>query len=205
LTVPSQYWQEVSIQIEAPIAESYEILESWGFITKRKKQPHTKWFCVRPWRSSCCSMVSQGEYRTSGIFVHGLTIIRKWRLLWTTTYSGPSFIHSARSTSQSSSQIIKEYRKNLIITHDGKQRSQHLGKNLLLIVQSIPIIDRSPVYKNEKGQVAKGRQFRNSCHRDTINSVFFHKFDIIHHQYRVCLTSSRGANWAMNFYNEESI
>jgi hypothetical protein len=100
LTVPSQYWQEVSIQIEAPIAESYEILESWGFITKRKKQPHTKWFCVRPWRSSCCSMVSQGEYRTSGIFVHGLTIIRKWRLLWTTTYSGHSFIHSARSTSQ---------------------------------------------------------------------------------------------------------
>jgi hypothetical protein len=54
------------------------------------------------------------------------------------------------------SQIIKEYRKNLILTHDGKQRSQHLGKNLLLIVQSIPIIDRSSVSKNEKGQVAKG-------------------------------------------------
>jgi hypothetical protein len=39
LTVPSQYWQEASIQIEALLAEIYEILESWGFITKWKKQP----------------------------------------------------------------------------------------------------------------------------------------------------------------------
>ncbi len=67
-----------------------------------------------------------------------------------------SLIHTfCKKHESSSSQIIKEYRKNLIVTHDGKQRSQHLGKNLLLIVQSIPIIDRSPVYKNEKGQVAK--------------------------------------------------
>ncbi len=51
--------------------------------------------------------------------------------------------------------LVKEYRKNLIVTQDGKQRSQHLGKYLLLIVQSIPIIDRSSVSKNEKGQVAK--------------------------------------------------
>ncbi len=39
LTVPSQYWHVASIQIEAPVSEIYEILESWGFITKRKKQP----------------------------------------------------------------------------------------------------------------------------------------------------------------------
>jgi hypothetical protein len=68
-----------------------------------------------------------------------------------------SLIHTfCKKHKSSSSQIIKEYRKNLIVTHDGKQRSQHLGKNLLVIVQSIPIIDRSPVYKNENGQVAKG-------------------------------------------------
>ncbi len=38
LTVPSQYWQEASIQIETSVAEIYEILESWSFITKWKKE-----------------------------------------------------------------------------------------------------------------------------------------------------------------------
>jgi hypothetical protein len=38
LTVPSQYWLEASIQIEASVAEIYEILESWSFITKWKKE-----------------------------------------------------------------------------------------------------------------------------------------------------------------------
>jgi hypothetical protein len=47
-------------------------------------------------------------------------------------------------------------------------------------------------------------QLRNSHHRDTTNSVFFHKFDIIHHQDSVCLTSSRDASWAMSFYGKKA-
>jgi len=53
-------------------------------------------------------------------------------------------------------------------------------------------------------RLPKGAQLRDSCHRDTTNSVFFHKFDIINHQDRVCLTSSRGANWAMSFYMKKA-
>jgi hypothetical protein len=47
----------------------WNLWNSWvmGFYNQVEKTAHTKWFCVRPWRSSCCSIVSQGEYRTCGI------------------------------------------------------------------------------------------------------------------------------------------
>jgi hypothetical protein len=47
----------------------WNLWNSWvmGFYNQVEEATHAEWFCVRPWRSSCCSMVSQGEYRTSGI------------------------------------------------------------------------------------------------------------------------------------------
>jgi hypothetical protein len=155
LTVPSQYWQGDSIQIEASVAGSYEFLESRGFITKRKKRPTPN------------DSVLGHEYHHVVAWYHKVSIGLLEFYAWCDNYQKVkaivnyhlqwSLIHTfCKKHKWSSSQIIKEYRKNLIVTHDGKQRSQHLGKNLLVMVQSIPIINRSPVYKNENGQVPKG-------------------------------------------------
>jgi hypothetical protein len=58
--------------------------------------------------------------------------------------------------------------------------------------------------KLRRDKLPNSAQLRNSRLRDTTNSVFFHKFDIIHHQDRVCLTSSRDASWAMSFYGKKA-
>jgi hypothetical protein len=50
----------------------------------------------------------------------------------------------------------------------------------------------------------KGAELRNSRHTDTTNSIFFHKFDIIHHWDRVRSTSSRDASWATSFYGKKA-
>jgi len=91
--------RKLQSRLKLPLLKSMKFL-SHGVLYPSGRRNTRQMIMCRPWRSSCCSMVSQGEYRTSRI------LCMVWQLLESEGYcelppmGGHSFIHSARSTSQ---------------------------------------------------------------------------------------------------------
>jgi len=126
LTIPSPSRQEATIQIEAPVAEIYEILESRGFITKRKKRPtpndsvlgHEDHHIVAWYHKVSIGLL---EFYAWCDNYQKVKAIVNYHLRW-------SLIHTlSKKHKSSSSQIIKQYGKNLVVNHDGKQLAGFLS------------------------------------------------------------------------------